>query len=139
MATFPTSFLSRLMICGDNRGNAGEALEMYKDLLNCEMIILPFMKGTHSAVVAVVNPGGVLDCKLSDRSGSFVLFLDPGKRVTKEDMSKVSRRLRHFLNRVKEAAVKAGSWTETETMFNGKNLPFFTVKGEILRSCAASS
>jgi hypothetical protein len=83
---------------GDIKENAKEAAEMYPNLLECQLILMPFMKNTHSATVALVNPAGVVNEEFTHRSSSFMLLLDPGNEITSEDISGLSRRLRRFLN-----------------------------------------
>lgn len=97
VATFPVQFLPMILI-GDVMNGVDEAISMYPSLLSCRMIVMPFMKETHSSVVVIVNPAGIVSEEFSDRSSSFMLVLDPGDEITGDKISTISRRVRLFLN-----------------------------------------
>lgn len=87
-----------MILTGDVMNGVDDAISMYPSLFSCRMIVMPFMKKTHSSVVAIVNPAGIISEEFSDRSSSFMLMLDPGDEITADIISHVSRRVRLFLN-----------------------------------------
>lgn len=123
---FPVKFLSDLTT-GNMKHCVDEARDMYSNLLESKMIIMPITKNTLSATVAIVNPNGVMTQEPNAGRSSFILFLDPGNVVTQMDMSNISRRLRVFLNHL---APKAGP-DQTDKPFTGRTYKYYKIPGTI--------
>jgi len=121
---FPVQFLSDLMT-GNMKHCVDEARDMYSNLFECNMIIMPIMKNTLSATVALVNPNGVMTQEPNGGCSSFMLFSDPGNVVTSQDMTNIARRLRIFLNHL---APTAGH-DQTKKPFNHITYKYHRIPG----------
>jgi len=123
---FPVQFLSNLMT-GNMKHCVDEARDMYSNLLESNMIIMPITKKTLSATVALVNPNGIMTPEPNAGRSSFMLFLDPGNVVTPQDMSNIARRLRIFLNHLAQKGVH----NRTDKPFNGGTYKYYKIPGTI--------
>ena len=112
---------------GNMKHCVDEARDMYSNLLESNMIIMPITKKTLSATVALVNPNGIMTPEPNAGRSSFMLFLDPGNVVTPQDMSNIARRLRIFLTHLAQKGVH----NRTDKPFNGGTYKYYKIPGTI--------
>ena len=124
---FPIDLLPRILATSANiQPLVDEMMQNYPKFLHCRMMIFPMIVNGQATVFTVMNPIGLIVPEYALRGLSFMLLLHPGPDATCPNMTNVSRRLRLFLNRIKQCDVSLLS----ENRFNSRNLKIYKPTGE---------